>query len=450
MSLAVSKKGLSASIFVSVFVLSVMGAGVGVVPAQAQTPRAPQQAASASDVPTLVVTNRRTSDVLPPAHTLSQSHGHSGGATVNPLRPDVPGIASTASSGVYRSMATEAPHITPEAVMGQNYYTPADTIASRKIDEIRQELFSLQSRVDELSGRLASSQQIGQELAANYYASVATINTQLQSGTTPGNPRLLERLGAAQDALETLSGNVSDLNSLALQIADAASIAGYLQESARAAYGLTGSVEEDFARLAQLEDSISSSAVLIERLLNNVNDDITRSSAYLSSERSNLRTMSLAIANGDLYGRSLSNRPFLSAGQSTIAADLAGANAAGLQRASIGGAAPMAHMNQGAPASPRPLVTVRFDRPDVDYQQAVYQSVSEALERYPNARFELVAVSPGAGNPARKAIEGTRARRNAERVLRSLTQMGLGAERIDLSAMTNDNIQTNEVHLYIR
>jgi len=395
-------------------------------------------AAPAADdgVPTLLVTNKRMSDVLPPVGA---------GDGNNSLRPPVPGLTSTASTGVYESMMTEAPRISPEAVLGKDYFSPADTTASTKINEIREEMFALQARVGELSGRLASSQQVGQELAANYYASVATINTQLQSGTTPGNPRLMERLQAAQDALETLSGNVSDLNSLALQISDAASMAGYLQESARAAYGLTGSVEEDYARLAQLEDSVSNTAVLIERLLNNVNDDITRSSAYLSSERSNLRTLSLAIANGDLYGRSLSNRPFLSVSQSTIGADIAAANAAGMQPASLGGGS-----SAGTVPAPRPLVTIRFDRPDVDYQQAVYQSVSEALERYPNARFELVAVAPGAGNPARKAIESTRARRNAEKVLRSMTQMGLGSERIDLSAMTNENIQTNEVHIYIR
>jgi hypothetical protein len=187
--------------------------------------------------------------------------------------------------------------------------------------------------------------------------------------------------------------------------------------------------------------------VLIERLLNNVNDDITRNAAYLANERGNLRTLSLAIANGDLYGRSLANRPFLSVAPSKVGMELAsttGQMTAGMQPTS--GPQPAT----GALPSPRPLLVVRFDRPDVDFQQAVYQSVSEAMEKYPTARFELVAVAPGAGNPARKAIESTRSRRNAERVLRTLTQMGLPSERIELSAMTNENIQTNEVHLYIR
>lgn len=405
--------------------------------------------ASADDVPTLIVTNKPMSAVLPGGggrgvSTDDLDNGTLDAKGARPLRPSVPGLVSTSDTGIYKGMMTEAPNIGADAVLGKDYFSPANTMAAQKIDQLREEMFTLQSRVSELSDRLSGIQQVGQELSANYYASVATINTQLQSGTTPGNPRLMERLTAAQDALETLSGNVADMNALALQISDGASMASYLQEATRAAYGLTGSVEEDHARLAQLEDSVANTSVLIERLLNNVNDDITRNAAYLNTERSNLRTLALAVANGDLYGRSLANRPFLSVEQSRVAADMNAANP-NLQPASLTMGGP-----KGALPSPRPLVVVRFDKPDVNYQQAVYQSVSDALEKYPNARFELVAVAPGAGNPARKAIESTRSRRNAEKVLRTLTEMGLAADRIDLSAMTNDNIQTNEVQLYIR
>lgn len=386
---------------------------------------------TSDDTPVLVVTNKR----LP-----------SGGRMAAPsVNTPMAGADALGDQGVYDSLMTEAPAISPSAVMNEGYFDPENTLASQKIEEIRGEMFTLQTRVADLARQLNDLQSVGQELAANYYSSVATINTQLQSGTTPGNPRLMERLNAAQDALETLSSNVSDLNALALMIADSASVVGFLQESARAAYGLTGSVEEDHARLAQLEDSIANTSVLIERLMNNANDNISRSSAYLSSERSNLRTLSLAIANGDMYGRSLANRPFLSVQPSTVAADMAAARA-GVQPASLGGQ-PRA---RGAMTSPRPLVVIKFDRPDVKFQEAVYQAVSEAVERYPNARFELVAVAPGAGNPARKAIESTRSRRNAERVLRTLTEMGLGADKVDLSSLVNNNIQTNEVHIYIR
>ena len=100
--------------------------------------------------------------------------------------------------------------------------------------------------------------------------------------------------------------------------------------------------------------------------------------------------------------------------------------------------------------SPRPLVKIRFNQPDVDYEQPVYTAVNEALERYPNAQFDLVAVSPTSGNAAEKAIESTRARRNAEKVLRTMTQLGLSLDRVALSQSESPDAQSSEVHIYIR
>jgi hypothetical protein len=107
-------------------------------------------------------------------------------------------------------------------------------------------------------------------------------------------------------------------------------------------------------------------------------------------------------------------------------------------------------VQQAGPSSPRPLIKIRFDRPDVDYSQALYMSISDALQQFPNSQFELVAVSPGMGNPAKLAIESTKARRNAEKVLRNMVQMGVDTNRVNLANLTEDNIQHNEVHLYIR
>ncbi|MEZ5919435.1 MAG: hypothetical protein R3D66_05905 [Alphaproteobacteria bacterium] len=53
-----------------------------------------------------------------------------------------------------------------------------------------------------------------------------------------------------------------------------------------------------------MEDQINSLTVVIDRLLNNINDDITRTSTYLSSERNNLRTLS-AVTNGDALRQKL-------------------------------------------------------------------------------------------------------------------------------------------------
>lgn len=324
--------------------------------------------------------------------------------------------------------------ISPTDLMG-SYYEPTNTLVSKKIGEIHHDLGTLQNKLATLSEDLINLQKTGQGEAANYYASVATISTQLQSGTTPGNPRLVQKLATAQDSLDKLAMNVASLNELSVEIANAASVASFLLENTRSTYGLTGAVEEDHVQLAQLEDGINNTVIIIDRLQNNVNDDITRTSSYLTTERNNLRTMSLAITSGDLFGKSLANRPFSATARPTETVEQA--------MTSNPAVAP-------APSNPRPLVKIRFDKENVDYEQPVYMAMTEAMEKYPEARFEIVAVHPEEGNAAQVAIETTKSRRNAERVLRSLTQMGLPMEKVDVSYAGSNDARTGEVHIYVR
>lgn len=346
---------------------------------------------------------------------------------------------NTASPSPLYAGPTRTPDITSSQIAGNAYYQPTQTIVAQKVNELKSDLFALQGRVSNLSGQLKGLQQRSLSQSAEYNASVATINTQLQSGTTPGNPRLVQKLQVAQGNLDKLSQNVADLNSMAVEAANAASMGSFLLEACRSAYGLSGAVEEDHAALSQVEDQVNTTIVTIDRLLNEVNDAITRTAAYLSAERGNIRTLSLAVTNGDYYGTSLASRPFSSAPQSTM-----------MQPASFAPSAGAMPAPAPALAGPRPLVKIKFDQPNVDYQQAVYMAVNEAMQKYPNSRFELVAVNPSAGNAAQVAIESTRARRNAEMVLRSLSQMGIDVNRIDLSTMQSAEAKSNEVHIYIR
>jgi len=146
----------------------------------------------------------------------------------------------------------------------------------------------------------------------------------------------------------------------------------------------------------------------------------------VSNERSNLTTLSLAIKNGELLGNSLSNRAYASA-------------------------APAATGRAGVPlSSRRPLVVIRFDRPNVEYKQALYTAVNRALQRRPDAGFDIVAVASGQGSTAQVTVESNKAKRNAETVLRSLSEMGLPLQRVRLSSTTSRNARTNEVHVFVR
>lgn len=322
----------------------------------------------------------------------------------------------------------QAREIKPDEVKNEAYYAPTNTLVTGKIDELAGNLKELQDKVALLSANMKALQNDSDTQSADYYAAIATVNTQLQSGTTPGNPRLLERLDKAGMILEGITATVNELNQLGVSTSNIASEATFLLKEAQAAYSVSGAVEEDHVNLTKLEDAINNTIVAIERVLSTVNNDITRTSSYLSSERQNLRTLSLAVTKGDLYGQSLSNKTFSNDEEDT-ADETAQAD----------------ELDE-----PRPLVKIRFDRPDVNYEQPVYMAVNEALARYPQARFTLIAVHPANGNAAEVAIESTRARRNAERVLQTMTQMGLPADRIELSHNQSSEAETNEVHIYIR
>lgn len=330
-------------------------------------------------------------------------------------------------------------------VLGDDYFKPTKTLVGRRILEIRQNLSMLQNDVKRLLESLNRLGRHNEERAAQYFANIATINTQLQAGTTPGNPRLVQRLGMAETHLKSLAANVTHLNGHAVEAANKASEASFLLEETRAAYSLSGAVEEDHVSLAEVEDIINNTVIIIQRILNVVSDDLTRTTTYLSAERDNLRVLSLAVTNGDFYGRSLANRPFSAAPRYNAPPAAAIPSPA---QAATEEFAPSAA--SGALSGPRPLAKIKFDRSDIEYQEPVYLAINEALRRYPNARFDLIAVTPTQGNAAQVAIESTKARRNAERVLRTLTQMGLSQDRIDLSYSENAQAAVNEVHLFVK
>jgi len=306
-----------------------------------------------------------------------------------------------------------------------------ETLVTRKVTELNKDLEELNRAAKGYNDRLRGLQVKSDNAAAQYYELVATINTELQAGSTPGNPLLVERWNIAQDKLESLSQNAALLNGLAADLSNEASKASYLQENVRSAYSLSGAMKEDHERLRQLEDEVNQNIVTLNRLLTNVSDEINRRQAYLRTEKLNMQTLSLSVANGELYGQNLSNSLFKKA--AAEAETVYGNDAA-------------------APATTnrRPLVIIRFDRPHVNYEQALYTAVGAALEKYPAAKFDLIAVSPAQGNPAEIALASTEARKNGEAVLRSLTHMGLPVERVRLNAANSPGVRNSEVHIFLQ
>lgn len=328
------------------------------------------------------------------------------------------GSASAPMEPVDVVAAQSAPAVQPMATTAA---IPASdfgpTAVGQKATQFREEFEDLRANTDTRMQQLDSlrAQTIGN--VSSYHSLVGGIRSRLQMGSTPGNPELLARWGQAQTQLTQIDADIAALNQLSALVSGDAGTSAYLIENIRAAFGLSGALEEDHRRLRVLEDEVNQNAIVIDRALLLLNDEINRQQQYVTEERTALVQLASDINAGQSYTTTT-------------------------QR-SAAPARPVASVTPASIGQRRALVIIRFDKPDVAYEPALYQALSRALERRPDAVFDLVAVSPQGSSPAS-------ARQNAESVFQSMTNMGLPADRVAMAAMGSTSATTPEVHIYVR
>jgi hypothetical protein len=294
------------------------------------------------------------------------------------------------------------------------------TQVNKTIQTLRNQVAGLESKLGANAQRLADLRNNGAAAASAYQESKARITTRLQIGTTKGNPELVSEWNSAQSSLDIVSANINQLSALGTDVTTDSSTAHFALDQISATFNVSGAVDEDHRQLSLLEDETNQTIVLVDRLLKEISDNVQRQTAYVGNERSNLSILSSSIKSGELYG-----------GTPGLTAAAANNN---LQFASSG----------------TPLVVVRFDRPNVDYQQILYAALNQALQSRPNANFQVVAVSPTRGNAASVQIAQTTARRHAQEVMRSMTDMGVPASRLNVASSTDPAAAASEVRVFIR
>ena len=357
-----------------------------------------------------------------------------------------------------------------------NFGPSSGTVVGNRAAALRDEVLRLRSSVNLNSNEFAILRTSGAAGAVQYHSTVAAITARLQNGTTKGNPILLRQWEEADASLGEVTSSLNKLNSLQVSVDADASVASYLLDSVQAAFDLSGAVDEDHDQLKLLHDEVSRLVVQLDYLRNQTTADIQRQSSYLTTERANIQALAFAISRGELLGNSLANRPVIvtPAPVATMppqsyapqAAPYAPVAQSGLgpepmsprEYMSENGTLPVPASNistnnsnvGAAPSVGRLLVLIRYNQPNVDYQQQLSQAVGTAVERRPNAEFSVVAVSPSSGDPSALAEEEEVAKNNADEVKRSLIQMGLAPSRITMANTQSQSAQTPEVHVYMR
>jgi len=323
----------------------------------------------------------------------------------------------SAPGGVLAPVAT----ITPITIESGS---DTGTAVGKTTANLRLKISDLQGVIRQNAQKFAALRNSGAASSVSYYEFKGHITTRLQVGTTRGNPELVSEWNRAQASLDQLTANINSLNALAKEVANDASAAHYTLDQISATLDLSGAVDEDHRQLRVLEDETNQTIVLIDRLLREVSDDVQRQTAYVANERANLTTLAGAIKNGEFYGTEFGTQ-------------IVSSSANTRQRAV-------------ATSSGEPLVVIRFDRGDVDYQQILYTALRQALQNRPSAGFKVVGVAPTTGSVASVQLAQTVAHRHAEDVVRAITDMGVPASRLAVASSTDPSVDVSEVQVFSR
>ena len=269
--------------------------------------------------------------------------------------------------------------------------------------------------------------------ATEFFGTVAAINTKLQLGTTPGNPVLVRQYDQAQGELDNIEEYLREINLLNQKVNADAGVVALLKSTINKVLRLAGAIDQDHRQLEVLEDDVEKLEIDIARLINEITEEISRQAGFAKIENQNLLVMAVAIRNGEAMGTGILNRSFLAA---QALADLGPPD----QQLEV----PKVNI------SGLPLVVIRFDDPDINYEKTLFDAIGITVDKKPDANFGLVAVAPIGKNEAETRINSSKVKKYAERVLRSLVSFGLPSKKVALTAKTSGDVVVPEVHIYVQ
>ena len=193
---------------------------------------------------------------------------------------------------------------------------------------------------------------------------------------------------------------------------------------------ISGAIDEDHNQLKVLKDDVQRTAVLYDRLMNELESKISREIQVLNDERQYMKNLAEDVEIGKFGGR-VSAPPTNAQTSSSSSSSSSSTSPSELK------VVPLNYDNA--------ILVIKFDDSSFDYSTALFESISAALEQMPSAGFEVVAVSPTGG-----ASYADQARTKASEVFNKILEMGVPSERLTLTSSNSTSAQAEEVHIYLK
>ena len=319
----------------------------------------------------------------------------------------------------------------PAPVQQADYDTgPTGTFVGGKINQFRSDLSSIQNAISSHNNDYLRFKDLVDEQTSVYQGLSSAIRSRLQIGTTPGNPILVGQWNDAQRALEDIQNNVNNLQIVNNRVTADAALIEHLSNAIDSSFFISGAIDEDHNQLKVLKDDVQRTAVLYDRLMNELESKISREIQVLNDERQYMKNLAEDVEIGKFGGR-VSAPPTNAQTSSSSSSSPSSTSPSELK------VVPLNYDNA--------ILVIKFDDSSFDYSTALFESISAALEQMPSAGFEVVAVSPTGG-----ASYADQARTKASEVFNKILEMGVPSERLTLTSSNSTSAQAEEVHIYLK
>ena len=333
-------------------------------------------------------------------------------------------VQDTGSQEIPPSQYAPPPVSQPEVAYDTG---PTGTFVGGKINQFRADLSSIQNAISSHNNDFLRFKDLVDEQTSVYQGLSSAIRSRLQIGTTPGNPILVGQWNDAQRALEDIQNNVNNLQIVNNRVTADAALITHLKNAIDSSFFISGAIDEDHNQLKVLNDDVQRTSVLYARLMDELEQKISREIMILNDERQYMKKLAEDVEVGKFGGR-VSSPPTTS---SNIQEQAKPKN---IDTVNI---APLNYDNA--------ILVIKFDDTNFDYSTALFESISNALEQMPSANFEVVAVSPTGG-----ASFSDKARQRASEVFGKIVEMGVPSERMSLTSSNSTTAQAEEVHIYLK
>ena len=321
------------------------------------------------------------------------------------------------------------------------------TVVGRKVAEFRNELNQIRSQLNKDSETLV---KLRADVTANitkYNEIMAAMETKLQLGTTPANPKMVALYNNAQNVLQENETSVEGLNALSADTAALGTQLAALISSVRETYAVPGALDEDHANLRVLENGAEQTAVAVKNMMAEVMIDSAQQKSATQNARTRLLGMNGAIAHGS-FG--LDNAVILVQPQAiqpqprpqTVKQPLPKINAP--VKASVKSKAPLKAAAPVKTVKNAPLFKVEFNAENINYKKDLESAINKALAANAQAKFKVEAVNP------LKTAATADSKKYAAEVFAEMINLGIAPEDITIISRAGSDVKTPFVNVYTK